>query len=34
MWPYGLHSHVVKDDIYDYKPSYGCNHIYHALAQC
>jgi hypothetical protein len=27
MCPYGLHSHVVMDDIYNYKPNHGCSHI-------
>jgi hypothetical protein len=35
-WPkkmclYRLHSHIVINDRYDYKPSLGCKHICHVL---
>jgi hypothetical protein len=31
MCPYGLHTHVVMNGIYDYKPNHGCSHICHVL---
>ncbi len=27
MCPYSLHSHVVTNGIYNYKPNHGCSHI-------